>query len=232
MAVRSVRASPGALSLIQPSLRRRLWDDRYLYLLVLPGLLYYLLFRYLPMIGVVIAFQDYNPFLGFLGSSWVGFEHFERIFSDPEVWSVLGNTFILSFLQIAFAFPAPILLSLMLNELRSQAYKRFVQSIVYLPHFFSWVVVISIAYTFLRQDGFINHALTSYGFQSIDFIMDPAFFRPLVVLEVIWKETGWGTILFLAALAGVNPELYEAAALDGANRWQLIWHITLPQIRS
>ncbi|WP_244527439.1 ABC transporter permease [Lihuaxuella thermophila] len=212
--------------------KARLWRDRYLFLLLFPGLLYYIVYKYIPMLGSVIAFQKYSPFLGFFDSPWVGLANFERIFEDAEVVRVLWNTLLLSFLQIVFAFPVPILLALMLNELRNKLYKRLIQSLVYLPHFLSWVVVIGIVTIFLRSEGMVNHVLSSLGIQPIPFLNDPDYFMPLVVLEVIWKESGWGTVIFLAALAGVNPHLYEAAIVDGANRWRQIWHITLPALRS
>lgn len=224
-AVPRLRSTSGART------RKRLWNDRYLYLMVLPGLIYYIIYRYIPMAGVIIAFKDYSPFLGFFDSPWVGFQYFQRIFTDPDIWRVLNNTLVLSFLQIAFAFPAPVVLAILLNEVRNYAFKRTIQSIIYLPHFLSWVVVISIVTIFLRGDGLVNSVLKNAGVHPLQFLTDPMFFRPLVVLEVIWKETGWGTILFLAALSGVNLDLYEAANMDGASRWQLIWHITLPQLR-
>ncbi|WP_054951434.1 ABC transporter permease [Numidum massiliense] len=213
-------------------MRARLWRDRYVYLLLLPGLLYFLVYKYIPMLGTVIAFKDYSPFLGFSDSPWVGLKHFRTIFEDAEVLQVLWNTLYLAFLQIAFAFPVPIILALMLNEVRHRAYKRVVQSIVYLPHFLSWVVIISIVTIFLRSEGLVNKLLGLFGFAPLPFLTEPGFFMPLIVLEVIWKESGWGTVLFLAALAGVNPQLYEAATVDGASRLRQIWHITLPAIRS
>lgn len=213
--------------------RRLIWQSRYLYVLVLPGFLYFLIYKYVPLLGSIIAFQQYNPFQGFLHSEWVGFDNFRRIFEDPEVVHVLINTLVLSFLQIAFAFPVPLLLALMLNELRGELYKRLIQSIIYLPHFLSWVVVVGVVTIFLRSEGLVNKVLqTWFHIEAIPFLQKPELFKVLVVLEVIWKESGWGTIVFLAALAGVNPDLYEAAIVDGANRWRRIWHITLPAIRS
>ena len=209
-----------------------MWKGRYMYAFVLPGLLYFLIYKYVPLIGAVIAFKDYSVFRGFQNSPWVGWKHFERIFDNPEVIQVLINTLVLSFLQIAFAFPAPILLAVMLNEVRWEWLKRSLQSIVYLPHFLSWVVVVGLFTIFLRSEGLINHMLGHwFGIDSIPFLQMPSLFKPLLVLEVIWKETGWSTIIFLAALAGVNPELYEAAVADGAGRLRRIWHITLPAIR-
>jgi putative aldouronate transport system permease protein len=232
MNLRPVPAEQGA-SLRKPRIGRLLWRKRYAYLLILPGLLYFIVYRYVPMLGSVIAFQDYSPFLGISGSEWVGLKHFAKIFEDAEVLRVLWNTLALSFLQIAFAFPAPIFLALMLNEVRSKPYKSLIQSIVYLPHFLSWVIVVGIFTIFLRGSGLVNTILkVKFGLDPIDFLTITDFFRPLIVLQVIWKEAGWGTIIFLAALSGINPSLYEAAVMDGANRWRQIWHITLPGIRS
>jgi putative aldouronate transport system permease protein len=212
---------------------RRLWRERYVHLLLLPGILYFLVYRYLPMGGLIVAFKDYNPFIGIWASDWVGLKHFMRIFADNEVIRVLWNTIEISLLQLFFAFPVSIVLALMLNELRIEWYKRVIQSLVYLPHFLSWVVVVGIFVVLLRGEGLINSILTTrLGLEAIPFLTHPAFFKPLITLQVIWKESGWGTIIFLAALAGVNPNLYEAAVIDGANRWRLIWHITLPSIRS
>lgn len=214
-------------------IRKLMWKSRYMYAFVLPGLLYFLIYKYVPLIGAVIAFKDYSVFRGFQNSPWVGWKHFERIFDNPEVIQVLINTLVLSFLQIAFAFPAPILLAVMLNEVRWEWLKRSLQSIVYLPHFLSWVVVVGLFTIFLRSEGLINNMFGLwFGLDSIPFLQMPSLFKPLLVLEVIWKETGWSTIIFLAALAGVNPELYEAAVADGAGRLRRIWHITLPAIRS
>lgn len=214
-------------------MRKKIWQSRYMYVFVLPGFLYFIIYKYVPLLGSVIAFKEYSPFQGFMDSPWVGWAHFARIFDNAEVVQVLINTLVLSFLQIAFAFPVPILLAVMLNEVRHERFKKLIQSIVYLPHFLSWVVVIGIVTIFLRSDGLINGILQAwFGMEPILFLQIPALFKPLLVLEVIWKESGWGTIIFLAALAGVNPELYEAAVVDGASRLRRIWHITLPAIRS
>nr|WP_239984561.1 ABC transporter permease subunit [Lentibacillus sediminis] len=203
-----------------------------MYLLLLPGLLFFLVYKYLPMGGLIIAFQDYNPFQGYTGSPWVGFEHFATIFESQEVLRVIWNTLVLSFLQIFISFPFSIVLALMLNEVRNQIYKRTIQSIVYLPHFLSWVIIVGLTVIFLRGEGIINDVITSFGFEAIPFLTSDEWFRPLITLQNIWKESGWGTIIFLAAMAGVNPNLYEAAMIDGASRWRRIWHITLPAIRS
>lgn len=213
--------------------RKRMWSKRYAYLLILPGLLYFIAYKYVPMLGTIIAFQDFSPFLGFANSPWVGLKHIRTLFEEPEVIRVLWNTLSLSFLQILFAFPAPIVLALMMNEIKSEWFKRIVQSVVYLPHFLSWVVVVSIFVIFLRSEGIVNGILQeAFGLdQPIAFLNTPSYFQPLIVLQVIWKEVGWGTIIFLAALAGVDPSLYEASVMDGASRMRRIWHITLPAIR-
>lgn len=215
------------------ALWKRMVRNRLIYLILLPGFLYYIVFQYVPMYGALIAFKDFQPFLGFQGSEWVGMKHFERFFGNPDFWMLLKNTSILAVLGIFFSFPLPVVLSMLLNELRSELYKRFIQTMIYVPHFVSWVVVVGIVYMFLTTEGgFINELLAKFGFEKINFLLSESWFRPLIVLEVNWKETGWGTIIFLAALAGVDPNLYEAARIDGANRLRLMWHITLPAIRS
>lgn len=209
----------------------RMNREKYIYLLLLPGVLYFIIYRYVPMAGLVIAFKDFNPFTGFWNSEWVGIKHFTRMFESSEVIQVLVNTIQISLLQIFVAFPVSIILALMLNELRHATLKRFIQSLIYLPHFLSWVVVVGIFVLFLRGEGLVNSVLANFGLEAIPFLTDPAYFKPIIILQVIWKEAGWGTIIFLAALAGVNPSLYEAAVIDGANRWRQLWHVTLPAIR-
>ncbi|MCI3923574.1 sugar ABC transporter permease [Paenibacillus sp. TRM 82003] len=204
-----------------------------IYLMLLPGLLYVIIYKYIPMYGLVISFQNYKPYKGILGSEWVGFEHFERLFQSSEFWTIFSNTLILFALQILFYFPIPILLALMLNEVRSTHYKRTVQTLIYLPHFMSWVIVVSISFVILTVDGgLINGLLESMGFAKINFLLSEQWFRPMYILQVIWREAGWGTIVFLAAIAAVDPQLYEAAKIDGANRLRQMVHITLPAIRS
>jgi putative aldouronate transport system permease protein len=213
--------------------RKGIVRDRLLYLLLLPGVLYFIIFKYIPIWGVLIAFQNFQPFLGFFGSEWVGLEHFNNLFGDPGFWQLLRNTMILAIYNIIFFFPLPIILALMLNEVRNEMFKRFIQTMIYVPHFVSWVVVVGIAYIFFTTEGgIINEFLASSGMERIKFLMSPEWFRPMIVGEIIWKEAGWGTIIFLAALSGVDPGLYEAAKIDGASRWKLMWHITLPAIRS
>ncbi|UQZ37606.1 protein lplB [Paenibacillus sp. PK3_47] len=207
--------------------------NKWLYIMLLPGLLYFIIFKYVPMYGLLLAFKNYQPFLGFVDSEWVGLKHFNRFFGDPLFWKLLRNTFILAAYNILFFFPLPIILALMLNELRSQAYKKWIQTMVYIPHFMSWVVIVSIAYLFFTTEGgLVNEAIASMGGEKVQFLLSPGWFRTFITGEVMWKETGWGTIIFLAALAGVDTQLYEAAKIDGAGRMRQLWHITLPAIRS
>lgn len=215
------------------SFAARLRRDKWLYLLLLPGLLYFLVFKYVPMWGIMLAFQNYQPFTGFLKSEWVGFEHFRLFFNNPEFVMLLRNTLLLSFYNLIFFFPAPIILALLLNEVRLSFFKRTIQTMIYVPHFISMVIVASLTYVFLTTEGgTVNELLFQYTGNKIQFLSDPSWFRPVIILQTIWKECGWGTIIFLAALAAVDVEQYEAATIDGANRWRQIWHITLPAIRS
>jgi putative aldouronate transport system permease protein len=213
-------------------LRIRLWRYRWAYLLILPGFLYLVIFHYLPLWGNIAAFQNFSPYLGYGRSPWIGLQNFADIFTTPDIGYVIWNTVLLSLLQIIFVFPSAIILALMLNSLISTRFKRFMQSVLYLPHFLSWVIMISIWQQFFGGDGLINQVLQTIGLHPIDFITSSVLFRPMLVLQVIWKETGWGTIIFLAALTAIDLSLYEAAVIDGANGWKRLWHITLPGIRN
>ncbi|MGK9251123.1 MULTISPECIES: ABC transporter permease [Paenibacillus] len=206
--------------------------DRYLYLLLLPGLLLVLVFKYMPMYGVVIAFQEYNIYKGISGSEWVGFDQFTRLFHSPDFGEILGNTIIISLYKLAASFTLPIILALLLNELRSKLFKRFAQSVVYLPHFISWVIFSGILITFLNPvDGLLNMIIQRFGGMPVDFLGDVRYFRSVLVISDVYKEVGWGTIIYLAAIAGVNADLYEAARIDGASKLKQTWHVTLPAIR-
>jgi putative aldouronate transport system permease protein len=212
----------------------RLVRHRWLYLMVLPGLAYFLVFRYWPMYGLTIAFKDYVPFLGYSGSPWVGLKHFEELFTGPDFGRLMVNTLVLALLTVVFVFPAPIVVALLLNELRLRVVKRSVQSLIYIPHFLSWTIVASLTYLLFSADfgvlaGFIHDVL---GGRREDYVAQAEWFRPLIILQLLWKQTGWGTIIYLAALASVDTQLYEAARVDGAGRWRQFWHITLPGIRS
>jgi putative aldouronate transport system permease protein len=207
--------------------------NKWLYLMLLPGVLYFVVFKYVPMYGVSMAFQDYKPYTGFLDSPWVGFKHFVRFFSEPQFGMLFRNTIILAIYNLIFFFPLPIILALMMNELRWARFKNFVQTLVYIPHFVSWVVVVGIFYMLLTtENGILNELLYRITGEKIAFLLEAEWFRTMIVTQSIWKEAGWGTIIFLAALAGVDLQQYEAARIDGAGRWRQLWHITLPAIRS
>lgn len=225
---------PAATQPVAESRRRRgsILKHKVLYLMALPGLIYFLVFKYAPMGGLVVAFQNYTPILGITGSKWVGFEHFVRFFSQDTFMQLLTNTLTVSFLLLLFAFPMPILLALLLNEVRHTVFKRSVQTIIYLPHFMSWVIVVSIFYVLLTTDGgAINNLIRSAGGSAIPFLTDPNWLRPMYVAQEIWKGAGWGTIIYLAAITAVDTQLYEAAEMDGAGRLRQAWHVTLPAMR-
>jgi putative aldouronate transport system permease protein len=225
-------ASPGRAVARPTTLRTRIWRERWMYLFLLPGLLYFIIFRYVPLLGNVIAFQEYSPFLGFVDSPWVGLDNFAKLFSDPDVAVALQNTLEISLLQLIFFFPAPIALALLLNSMLNEHAKRFMQSVLYLPHFISWVIIIALWQQLLGGAGLLNQFLRESGQPTVNIMANPALFKPLVVLQLMWKETGWGTIIILAALTRIEISLYEAASIDGANARQRLWHITLPGIRS
>jgi putative aldouronate transport system permease protein len=207
--------------------------DKYLYLLALPGLFFFLLFKYVPMWGIVIALQNYSPFAGITGSPWVGLENFHRFFSNPDFMLLFRNTMAINLLNLVFFFPLPIMLSLLLNEVRGLFYKRAVQTIIYMPHFLSWVIISSLTFLlFAKGSGLINKILVAAGAGKIDVLTDPHLFWIMLTVQSIWKECGWGTILFLAAMAGIDPQVYEAAKIDGAGRVRQMWNITLPAIRN
>lgn len=209
--------------------RRHFW----LYLFLIPGMLHLFLFRYKPMYGLVIAFTNYSPVKGIWGSEWVGLEHFKVLFNSARFTTVLTNSIVTSVLRLLWGFPMPILLALLLNEMKNQKYKRVMQTVLYLPHFISWVVVISIVTGFLSlSNGIINELIVMAGGEKIAFLAEPGWFRPVLIISEIWKECGWGTVIYMAALAGIDVSLYEAAIVDGANRWQRCWYITVPCILS
>lgn len=207
-------------------------QHKWLYIMLLPGLLYFILFKYVPMGGLIIAFKEYSPFRGIVGSPWVGFGQFQRFFSTPDFWKLLRNTLGISLMQLVIYFPMPIILSLFLNEVRHTGYKRTVQTLIYIPHFVSWVIVASLSYQlFNTSDGMISTILNTVLGHKVDILANGKYFWGLIVGQDIWRETGYGTIIYLAALAGVDQEMYEAARVDGAGRWRLMWNITLPAIK-
>jgi len=208
-------------------LKRYFW----LYLFLLPGFVYLIVFKYIPMAGIVVAFQDYNNVKGPFNSPWVGLKHFEYLFQSKDFYRVLGNSIIISVYRLLAGFPAPIILALLLNEIRSLMYKRTMQTILYLPHFISWVVVYGIILNILSPStGIVNRLILSLGGQPIPFLTSAKYFRGLVVISDIWKGVGWGTVIYMAAIAGVDPTYYEAAIIDGATRFKRIIYVTLPLI--
>jgi putative aldouronate transport system permease protein len=217
-------------------LRKRLIDrgkDTYLlYALLLPGLLYYFVFHYIPMYGVLISFKDFNIFKGFWDSPWVGFDNFTYLFSLPEFYNILRNTLVLNFLSLLFGFPAPIAIALLLNEITNRRLSSLIKSTLYLPHFFSWIVIGGIIVNLLSPKyGIVNAVLQWLGLPTIFFLGDPDWWVFSYVVSGIWKEAGWGAIIYIAALSGIDSELYEAAKIDGANRWKQMIHITLPGLK-
>jgi putative aldouronate transport system permease protein len=213
-----------------PSLRQRIWRERWAYTFILPGAAFFLVFAYAPMLGNVVAFQDYSPFRGIAGSPWVGVANFTVLFEDPAVLQALRNTLVIALLQLAFAFPAPIALALLLHSLLSERVRRMVQTVVYLPYFLSWVIVISVWQQVLGGGGLVAGVLDGWGMPGFDAMTNADTFKLLAVAQTIWKDCGWGTIIFFAAIATIPTDRYEAAAIDGASGRQRTWHITLPAL--
>ncbi|MFD2327951.1 ABC transporter permease [Cohnella sp. GCM10020058] len=211
------------------SRRRLVWRNIDTYLLLVPGLLLLLLFKYIPMYGIVIAFQDYNIFDGISASDWVGLTQFRKLMHSAEFMQVFANTLLISIYKIVLLFPIPILIALLLNEIRFTAFKRTVQTIIYMPHFLSWVIISGLFMTILSpSDGLVNSVIQWFGGEPVKFFMDNSVFRSVVVFTAGWKEIGWNAIIFIAALAGIEQEQYEAASIDGASRLRQMWHISLP----
>jgi putative aldouronate transport system permease protein len=211
--------------------RHRLRRDRALLLMTVPAVVLLLVFNYAPMFGTATAFQSYSIYSGFLHSPWVGLQTFRSLFSDPLFWSAFRNTMLLSLVQLVLFFPVPIALALLLNSIMNSRVRTFVQSVVYLPHFFSWVLAVTVFQEMLGGAGALNTFLRRQGLATWGVMTDPHTFKLLVTAQVVWKEAGWGIIVFLAALAAIDQNLYEASAVDGAGRRRRLWHITLPGIR-
>jgi putative aldouronate transport system permease protein len=210
-------------------LLRTLWRYRYLYLMLLLPFTFFTAFRFYPMLGNIIAFKDYRLELGIWGSPWVGTKHFQLLFSDELFMRSLWNTISIAFLKLIFVFPASIVLALFFNEIRVLFYKRVLQTIVYAPYFLSWVIYAAILYVVLSPvNGMVNNVLANLGIDKIPFFQRPELFQPLVIISSILKEAGWGAVIYLASISSIDPQLYEAAHIDGANRWQLMRHVTLP----
>ncbi|MFS0724016.1 ABC transporter permease [Paenibacillus sp. 1P07SE] len=215
----------------------RMWKDivrdKYLYLFLLPGLIFFVLFKYAPLYGEIIAFKDFRIMDGIWGSEWAGLKHFDRLFSDRDFWIILRNTLLLNLYSILFVFPAPIVLALLLNEVRSHWFKRSLQNMLYLPHFISWVVLGGVIISILSPStGLVNIILSKvFGITPIYFMASPFWWPIVFTLSSIWQTAGWGTILYLAAMGNIDPQLYEAAKIDGASKLRQIFHVTLPGIR-
>ena len=213
-------------------LMKNLSRDKYLLILVAPVLIYYIVFHYMPMYGTLMAFVDYVPGQPILQSEWVGFKWFHEFFSSIFFWRLIRNTFLLSGLTMIFTFPLPIIFAIVLNEVKNRYFKKTIQTISYMPHFVSLVVIVGIVVNMLSvRDGVINNILEQFGMERIDFMNDPNGFRPLYIIIVIWQSYGWNSIIYMASLSSIDPSLYEAATIDGANRWQQIIYITLPSLR-
>ncbi|MBE1445331.1 putative aldouronate transport system permease protein [Paenibacillus sp. OAS669] len=220
------RTNAGFLAMIRKDFKK----NRYLYLLSLAGILYYIIFKYVPMYGAIIAFKNYLPSKGIWGSPWVGFKHFEDFFGSHYFWRVLRNTLLINLYELFFAFPAPIILALMLNEVRRAFFKRMVQTITYLPHFVSMVVICGMLVDFSQKAGLLSTILTWFGAERQNLLLNPDLFRTIFVGSGIWQGIGWGSIIYLAALTSIDTQLYDAATVDGAGRWKQMIHVTIPGI--
>ncbi|RAU98156.1 sugar ABC transporter permease [Paenibacillus sp. YN15] len=238
MAQSAAKGKPAAAPVLpstklKRSLRKVLNRDKYLYLMLIPVAVYFILFKYAPLFGEMIAFKNYRLADGIWGSDWVGLEQFRKLFSSREFFTVLRNTLLLNLYNLVFAFPVPIVLAVLLNEVTKSGYKRVLQNLLYIPHFISWVVLGSIVIALLSPStGVVNHILGWFGIEPIYFMASTFWWPVSFVMSGIWKEAGFGTILYMAAMAGIDPTLYEAARMDGASKLRQIWHVTLPGIRS
>ncbi len=215
------------------SLLKYIATNKWLYILLLPGLLYLLVYNYLPMFGVVIAFQDFNMVKGIFHSDFIGWENFALLFQEQRFYEVFANSVILSFYNLIFGFPIPVILAVLLNEIKQDLFKRFVQTVSYLPYFISWVVVSGMLLQYLSQsDGMVNFIIEKLGGEKLPFLMSPKYFRGIIVVANMWKGAGWGSIIYLAAMSNLDQQVYEAALIDGANRFQRMRYITIPGIMS
>lgn len=213
------------------SLGSKLWKQRHLLLMILPGFLVVLIFNYFPMYGILIAFKDYSPVKGIMASDWVGLQHFKDFFNNPMAVRILKNTLILGVYSLLWSFPAPIILALLFNELRNQRFKKTVQTVSYFPNFISVVVVAGMLKEFCSRDGLFNNILRLLGREPVMFLLNPKYFRTIFITSGIWQTVGFGSIIYLAALSGVDPTLYDVADIDGANRWHKVRHVSWPAIK-
>ncbi|MDF2959189.1 MAG: binding-protein-dependent transport system inner rane component [Paenibacillus sp.] len=220
------RATPTGIQILIKDLLK----NKYIYLMMLPGILYYIVFQYIPMYGATIAFKHFTPVAGIWGSEWIGFKHFQDFFRSYYFWRIIKNTLLINFYSLLFGFPAPILLALLLNELRKQWFKRTVQTLTYLPHFVSVMVICGLIVDFTSKNGLINDIIVWFGGSRDNLLMNGDLFRSIFVSSGIWQEIGWGSIIYLAALSGIDQELYDAANIDGAGRFRQMLSVTLPGI--
>lgn len=204
--------------------------NKYLYALIALPVVYYIIFHYAPMYGIIVSFKDYNIVKGIMGSPWAGFKWYEKFLADPYFWKVVRNTFLLSLYNIAWGFPFPIIIALLLNEVRNRKFKKAIQSVTYLPHFISTVVVCGMLVSVLSSDGLVNNIIAGLGGERIQFLMYPEYFRTIYIISEVWQKAGWTSIIYLAALTGIDSSILDAATIDGANRMQRIRHVTLPAI--
>ena len=218
--------TPATIHINRKSLAKQIYAFRYLYLLLSFTLIYFIIFKYAPMYGVQLAFKKFTYRRGITGSEWIGWTNFQSLFNNKQFTRTIGNTIAISMGRLLFTFFVPIAVAILLNEIRCSAFKRVVQTCMYLPHFLSWVVISGIAYSLLSVNGgFINKLILASGGQTVNFLLEPKCFRPILYISSVWKEVGWESIIYLAALAGVNPELYEAATVDGAGRFKQMIHV-------
>ena len=209
---------------------KRIWSQRMLLVFLVPGAAALVAFNYIPMAGILIAFQDYKPQTGLFGSTFVGMQNFRSFLEDPEFHSALRNTLGIGILSLLFAFPAPIILALMIDNVRAKAFRRMTQTITYMPHFLSWVIIAGLVYRLLAEDGIANTILAWFGVSPVSFMRSPELYWPIFIIVSILKEAGWGSIIYLAAITSIDPELYNAASIDGASKWSKMRWITLPGI--
>lgn len=216
----------------RPCLLRQIWKMRAYYMLLLPFLAFIVIFKYAPMYGITLAFKDFKIRYGIIGSPWAGFKYFEQLFNSFSFYEVLRNTIVISIEKLIFCFPAPIILAIFINEIRNDRIKKVFQTFSYLPHFISWIIAASFVSDIFALNGPINTVITALGGDKIYFMADTRYFRSVLITSNIWKTVGWSSIVYIAAITGINQGLYEAAEIDGAKKMHLIWHITLPGIRT
>lgn len=210
---------------------RRILRNRQIYYMLIPVVVFYIIYQYVPMYGIVLAWKDWRPKYGIMGSPWVGWKNFEWVFARPELSRAIKNTLVISFLKLAICFPLPILVAILLNEMTGSAVKKGIQTAMYLPHFISWVILGGLVKMILAMDdGVINNIIAAFGGERVSFLNNKDAFYPILICSEIWKGTGWGTIIYIASISGIDPSLYEAATIDGCKRFGLMRHITLPMI--